>query len=160
MTIYKSGYLIGAAIFIVVLFFFHNQIAVLVASVVAADIPTGTNIQPAELPARLHHVVIYAGAGIILFLLLRSLEIFISERKMAHTPIIEFCHLALRMLRWLAVFIFGDIVLQNLGGADMILKDYSMRYQAIGGLIAIEILVLRNFIVSYKKSRTNNSLQA
>ncbi len=155
MSIKKSGHLIGAVIFGMGVLIFHDQIAVLLASFVASDLPTDSN----DTPITNLNVVVYAGVGTVLFLLLRFLEILIFEKKTPRSTALEYGHLAIRMLRWAAVFVFGDLVLQNLSGTNTTIKDYSMSYQAIGGLIAIEIIVLRSFFSSDKKEHTNNSLQ-
>jgi hypothetical protein len=61
--------------------------------------------------------------------------------------------LVLEMLLWGVVFVFGDIVLQNLGDNATTLSNFTMRYTAIGGLIGIEVILLLDFFRNNRKNR-------
>jgi hypothetical protein len=47
--------------------------------------------------------------------------------------------------------VFTDIILQNWGGEKTTIVNFTMRYQAIGGLIAVEFCVIRNFFATFNR---------
>lgn len=58
---------------------------------------------------------------------------------------------ALKLLRWAVVLVSGDIVMQNFSGIHTTISNYSMRYQTVGALLAIELLILFSYFYSRKQ---------
>lgn len=48
-------------------------------------------------------------------------------------------------MRWAVVLVSGDIVTQNDSGIHTTISKYSMRYQTVGALLAIELLFYIGF---------------
>ena len=103
--------------------------------------------------------IIMSFAGIILFCLIRSLEIHLSEKDLRKQNILKYSNLILKMMRWAVVIIAGDIAIQSFDGSLTRLPDYSMRYQSIGGLLAIELLILIRRFGANKNGHPTEQIQ-
>jgi hypothetical protein len=144
----KSAYLTTAILFFFLVLFFHNQITAFMLSI----IPEFGRIKPGTFSThthlQYHNGIVISFTGIIFFCLIRALEIHLLEKNISSQNILRYCHLALRMMRWAVVIVVGNMALKCFYGT--FIPNYSMRYQAIGGLIAIELLILIRYFSTNK----------
>jgi hypothetical protein len=97
--------------------------------------------------------VVYSGTGIALFYLLSSIKYFLLCRNLFEFKFFKYCYLCVLVFQVAVIFIFADIVLQNWGSHNIRIDNFVMRYQAIGGLIGVELGVLRHFFATFKVGR-------
>lgn len=147
----RFGFDIVKAISFFVLLFFHNQLTNLLISLTGHDVETSPDIIATDLFLRYHNAVVYGTIGVGLFFLLSSTEyFFFLNSKQNSSQLLKYCRLLNRMIQWLVFFVFCDIVLQNIYNQNTTLSNFVMRYQAIGGLLAVELLIIRYFWVTNK----------
>lgn len=142
-------YIIMAVLTSLLLLIFHSQLADLLISYKANP---GESLS--EMYIRYHHAVIYGGFGIMLFCLLNAIKHLLKSSKIYAKRLPIYGHMAIEMVSWAVVFVFGDIVIQNISGKSTTFATFSMRYLALGGLIAMEVIVLRNFLIINKKNKS------
>ena len=141
------------------LLFFHNQIAEIILSLTANMAKTGSGPLAAKMHLQYQDGVTTGTAGIVVFCLLRALEIHIREKNLSNQIKLNSINLALQLLRWAVVLVSGDIVIQNFSGIHTTFFNYSMRWQAVGSLMAIELLILFRFFYSIKQIQPTDQTQ-
>lgn len=154
----KFAHIIVAVSFLLTLLFLHNQIVELILSLTADMAGTGSGPLAAEMHLQYHDGVITGVVGIVVFCLLRALEIHLTEKDLSSQKNLNFINLALQLLRWAVVLVSGDIVMQNFSGIHSTISRYSMRYQTVGALLAIELLILFKFFYSRKNKQPTEQL--
>lgn len=109
------------------------------------------NFMMTESYDRYYNIVLYSGAGLALFYLLCSLKYFLLDRKSIISKLFKYSYLCTLVFQVIVIFVFTDIILQNWGGEKTTIVNFTMRYQAIGGLIAVEFCVIRNFFTTFNR---------
>jgi hypothetical protein len=143
------AYLFAAVLFLLALLFLHDQLGILLVSLTSPEIAKEPFVILSEEHIRSQHVVLYGVIGIVLYFVLRSIELFLLTFNA--TQLIRYGHLAAIMIRWSIAFVFFDIVMQNWGGKNITFSNFAMQYQSIAGLIGIELYILRRFFVTKKR---------
>ncbi len=157
LPIYKSNKLLilsYAVIAILVLFILllpNSSVTNFLISQLGIDYDSTSGISANSIYIRYDNAVIYSGSGIILFCLLNVIKIFFHNIQINKPSAERYNLIVIDMLLWAIVFIFGDIVLQNIEDKSVTLSDFTMRYTAIGGLIGMEVIVLYDFFYDKKK---------
>ena len=128
------------------LLLFHNQIFVFMLLVFQKLGLIKSDALAAETQLQYRNGVIVSLSGIIFFYLIRSLEIHLLGKPLKDLHLLRFCYLALRMLRWAVVIVVGDVAMQYFYGTLIKISNYSMQYQAVGGLLAIELIILIGYL--------------
>ncbi len=121
--------------------FLHNQIVDFILSLTAEVAGKESGPLAAKMHLQYRDGVIMGVAGIVVYCLLRALEKHLSEKDSINLKNQNIFKVALQLLRWAVVLVSGDIVMQNFNGAHTTISDYSMRYQTVGALLAIEVLI-------------------
>ena len=88
-----------------------------------------------------------------------ALEIHLTEKNSSNHRRLSLINVASQLLRWAVVFISGDIVIQNFSGIHTTIFNYSMRYQTLGAILAIELLILYRFFYSRKRKLPTEQIQ-
>ena len=144
------GYLFGAIIFFLILLIFQYKLAVYLIWFSAPELALDPNVTATDRYIRSHNIVFYGGLGIVLFYLLCALESFLLDSKVKVPRLIRFSRLIALLLRWGAVFVSGDIVLQNLVGQNATLWNYTMQMRTIAALSSLELCAFLGFISAHK----------
>lgn len=155
----KRAYLAIAIFLLLLLLLFYNQITAFMLSIIPEFGRIESGAFAAEIHLQYHNGVIVSFSGLIIFCLILSLEIHLLEKNLINQITLRYCHLALRMLRWAVVIVIGDMAIQCFYGTFTKIPNYTMRYQAIGGLIAIELLILVRYFSTNKDKYTTKQQQ-
>lgn len=155
----KFVYIAAAISLLLAILFLHNQITGSIITLITDAAQTGSGRLATEIHSQYHNVVITGIAGIVLFCLLRALELHLSEGDLNVQKYMKYSHIACHMLRWAVVLVSGDIVLQNLKGTNSTIFNYSMQYQTLGALLAIELIILFRFFSTRNKKETSEQPQ-
>lgn len=147
----KCGFYLIQAVIIFVLLVFQDQLTNLLISLIADDVAAKSDLLAADLYSRYHNAIFYGTVGIGFFFLLNSIEYFFFKSNQDSSQLIRYGCLLNRMVQCLVVFVFFDIVLQNIDSKITTFSNFAMRYQALGGLVGIEIIIVWNFYVTNRK---------
>lgn len=155
----KFVYIAIAISCLLAILFLHNQITGSIITLTTDAAQTGSGRLATEIHSRYHNVVITGIAGIVLFCLLRALELHLSEKDLSAQKFVKYSHMTCHMLRWAVVLVSGDIVLENIRGTNSTIFNYSMKYQTLGALLAIELIILVRFYCTRNNKETTEQPQ-
>ena len=127
------------------LWYCHDQLVAFAISISKAE--NGLNQMKSEVSDRFGNVVLYSGIGLVLFNIVSSIKHFMQYKNILASDHLKYCYLLVLALQVFVVFVFMDIVLQNWQGDNVSISNFSMRYQAIGGMVGVTVLVVQKFFV-------------
>jgi hypothetical protein len=157
--IYKSNkmvaisYSLFAIIILIILLVSHNYLTDLLESWNLHKCDSNSYASVKDLRFRYHNVVMFSGLGIILFSMLSAIRNWLLSSKINAPHFQTYGSLVFEMLLWGVVLVFGDIVYQNWGDKATTLSIFTMRPNAIGGLIGIEVIFLHDFFRNNRKNQ-------
>ena len=148
---YKSvGYFALAIFFLGLFLLFHSHFANSILTIIGTKINSKPGISAHDISTLHHNIAVYSVMGIALFFLSCSLESILLSSNRHISQLQKTFHMATLITQIAIIFLFGDIILQNWEGKPTTITDFSIRYQAIGGLIAVELIVILDFLYAYK----------
>lgn len=148
----SAGYFLFSMIFTTACFIFHKILTIYLISLTNPELALKANFMMTESYDRYHNIVFYSCAGLSLFYLLCSFKHFLLEKKHIISQLLKYSYLCTLIFQVIVIFVFTDIILQNWGGENTTIRNFSMRYQSIGGLIAVEFCVIYNYFSTINKN--------
>ena len=146
------SYLIGAILFFLILLIFQYKLTIFLISFTSPEMALDPDITSTERYIQSHSIVVYGGLGLVLFYLLCAFESFLMDSRLNVPRLLKFSRLITHLLRWGAVFVFGDIVLQNWTGHNATLWNYTLRLRTIAALSSLELCAFLGFLKAQKAS--------
>jgi hypothetical protein len=145
------GYFLFSMAFTSASLFFHENFTTYIISLINPELALKANFMMTESYDRYHNIVFYSCAGLSLFYLLCSLKYFLLDKRYIISQLLKYSYLCTLIFQIIVIFVFTDIILQNWGGENTTIANFSMRYQSIGGLIAVEFCVICNYFSTINK---------